>query len=49
MTSLWVVKSAPTPPDYIKKASEVVDFANLGEEERQEAEAIEKASATLRE
>jgi predicted transposase/invertase (TIGR01784 family) len=34
-------------PDYIKKASEVVDFANLGEEERQVAEAIEKASATL--
>ncbi|MCL2754751.1 MAG: Rpn family recombination-promoting nuclease/putative transposase [Oscillospiraceae bacterium] len=34
-------------PDYIKKASEVVNFANLGEEERQVAEAIEKASATL--
>jgi hypothetical protein len=34
-------------PDYIKKASEVVDFVNLGEEERQVAEALEKAGATL--
>jgi len=34
-------------PDYIKKANEVIDFVNLGEEERQVAEALEKAGATL--
>jgi len=34
-------------PDYIKKASEVIDFTNLGEEERKVAEALEKAQATI--
>jgi hypothetical protein len=34
-------------PVYIKKANEVIDFVNLGEEERQVAEALEKAGATL--
>ena len=34
-------------PNYIKKANEVIDFVNLGEEERAVAEALEKAGATL--
>jgi hypothetical protein len=34
-------------PDYIKKANEVIDFVNLGEEEKKVAEALEKAGATL--
>ena len=34
-------------PDYIKKANEVIDFTNLGEEERKVAEALEKAQATI--
>jgi uncharacterized protein YerC len=38
---------SPNAPDYIKKASEVIDFVNLREEERQVADAIEKAKATL--
>jgi predicted transposase/invertase (TIGR01784 family) len=32
-------------PDYIKKASQVIDFENLGKEEREVALAIEKAQA----
>jgi len=34
-------------PDYIRKASEIIDFANLGEEERKMAEALEKARDTM--
>lgn len=34
-------------PSYIKKASEIIDFANLGEEERKVAESLEKARATI--
>jgi predicted transposase/invertase (TIGR01784 family) len=37
----------PDAPDYIKKANEVIDFINLGEEERKVAEALEKARATI--
>ena len=37
----------PNAPNYIKNASKVIDFANLGEEERKVAEALEKAEATL--
>ena len=37
----------PEAPDYIKKANDVIDFMNLGEEERKVAEALEKARATI--
>ena len=37
----------PDAPDYIKKANSVIDYVNLGEEERTVAEAFEKAEATI--
>jgi predicted transposase/invertase (TIGR01784 family) len=37
----------PEAPDYIKKASEIIEFSNLGEEERNVAEAFEKAQAII--
>jgi predicted transposase/invertase (TIGR01784 family) len=38
---------SPNAPDYIKKANEVIDFGNLGEEERAMANSVEKAQDTL--
>jgi predicted transposase/invertase (TIGR01784 family) len=37
----------PEAPDYIKKASEIIEFTNLGEGERKVAEAFEKAQAII--
>jgi len=37
----------PEAPYYIKKASEIIEYTNLGEEERNVAEAFEKAQAII--
>jgi predicted transposase/invertase (TIGR01784 family) len=37
----------PDAPDYIRKASEIIEFTNLREEERTMAEAFEKAQAII--